>query len=67
MVVLFKAGDQVPEIGGELVELVGKGAITLPKHTGATALNVGVVGELLIAIVIVAGTAQAKALPGVKV
>ena len=57
----------MPEIGGELVELVAKGAITLPKHTGATALNVGVVGELLIAIVIVAGTAQAKALPGVKV
>ena len=67
VVVLFSAGDQVPEIGGELVELVGKGAIVLPAQTGATALKVGVEGVLLIAMVIVAGNAQVNELLGVKV
>ena len=53
---MFNGGDQVPEMGGELVELVGKGAITLPKQTAGTELNVGVVGVLFITTVIVVGT-----------
>ena len=40
MAVLFKAGDQVPEI--PLVEVAGKAAKVVPEQIGATALNVGV-------------------------
>ena len=38
--VLFRAGDQVPVI--PLLEVVGKGAKTVPEHIVATAANAGV-------------------------
>ena len=65
--VLFKGGDQVPNIGIELVELVGKGAMTLPAQTAGTALNVGVVGVLLIVTVMVTGIAHTNEASGKKV
>ena len=48
VVVLSKAGDQVPVM--PLVEVFGKADKLLPEHIGATALKVG---EILVAIVIV--------------
>ena len=41
MVVLSKAGDQVPVM--PLVDVVGNGANTVPEQIGAIALNVGVI------------------------
>ena len=63
MVVLSKAGDQVPVI--PLVEVVGNAARVEPEHIGATALNVGVIFGLTV-IVNVAVAAHCPAV-GVKV
>ena len=43
VVVLFKAGAQVPVIGVVLVELVGKAANAAPLQIGATCVKVGAV------------------------
>ena len=54
VVVLSKAGDQVPVI--PLVEVVGKAAKAAPLHIGATAAKVGVVGVFTVidSVVVVA-------------
>ena len=41
VLVLFKAGDQVPVY--PLLEVVGKAESAAPEQIGATALNVGVI------------------------
>lgn len=41
MAVLFKAGDQVPEI--PLLEVMGKGLSAVPAQTAVTGLKVGMV------------------------
>ena len=44
---LFKAGDHVPRI--PLLDVVGNGAITLPKQTGVVIENTGITfGKILI-------------------
>jgi hypothetical protein len=63
VVVLFKAGDQVPVI--PLVDVVGKDVSVAPEHIGATAVNVGVMFGLTV-IVNVAIVAHCPAV-GVKV
>jgi hypothetical protein len=63
VVVLSKAGDQVPVI--PLLEVVGSGDRVAPEHIGATAVNVGVTFGLTV-IVIVAVVAHCPAV-GVNV
>jgi Flp pilus assembly pilin Flp len=63
VVVLSKAGDQVPVM--PLLEVVGSADKVAPEHIGATAVNVGVMLELT-TIVSVAVVAHCPAL-GVKV
>ena len=63
VVVLSKAGDQVPVI--PLLEVVGNADKVAPEHIGATALNVGVIFGLTV-IVNVAVVAHCPAV-GVKV
>ena len=45
VVVLFNPGDHVPVI--PLVEVVGKADNVPPEQIGATAVNVGVVGDVI--------------------
>ena len=54
VVVLSKAGDQVPVI--PLVEVVGNADKVAPEQIGATALNVGVIFGLtvIVSVVVVA-------------
>ena len=51
VVVLSKAGDQVPVI--PLVEVVGKADKVAPEQIGATALNVGVIFGLTVIVNVV--------------
>jgi Flp pilus assembly pilin Flp len=52
--VVFKAGDQVPEM--PLTEVVGKGVKVPPEQIGATAVNVGVIlgFTVIVSVVVVA-------------
>jgi len=63
VVVLFKAGDQVPVI--PLFEVVGRADKVAPEQIGATVVKVGVILELTV-IVNVAVVAHCPAV-GVKV
>jgi len=58
VVVLFKAGAQVPVI--LLLDVVGKALSVAPEHIGATAVNVGVAFGLTV-IVSVTGMAHTPA------
>ena len=51
VVVLSKAGDQVPVI--PFVEVVGSAVRVAPEHIGATALNVGVMFGLTVIVNVV--------------
>jgi hypothetical protein len=51
VVVLSKAGDQVPVM--PLLEVVGNGVSVAPEHTGATAANVGVIFGLTVIVNVV--------------
>jgi hypothetical protein len=51
VVVLSKAGDQVPVM--PLVDVVGNADKVAPEQTGATALNVGVMLELTVIVSVV--------------
>ncbi len=51
VLVLFIAGDQVPDI--PLSELVGNGFNTSPTHIGDTAVNVGVIGLFTVIVNVV--------------
>ena len=48
MVVLSRAGDQVPVI--PFVEVVGSGDKVAPLQIGPTAVNVGVILELIVIV-----------------
>jgi len=51
VVVLSKAGDQVPVM--PLLEVVGNGARVAPEHIGAAAVNVGVMFGLTVIVKVV--------------
>jgi hypothetical protein len=51
VVVLFKAGAQVPVM--PLLEVVGSGASVAPEHIGATAVKVGVMFVLTVIVKVV--------------
>jgi hypothetical protein len=51
VVVLSKAGDQVPVI--PLLEVIGKAVKVAPEHIGATGLNVGVTVGLTVIVNVV--------------
>ena len=53
LAVLIVAGDHVPVIVGVFVELAGKAGAALFWHSGAIAVNVGVMLLVILTIIVV--------------
>ena len=53
LAVLIVAGDHVPVIAGVFVELAGKAGAALFWHSGAIAVNVGVMLLVILTIIVV--------------